>query len=306
MITIWQGSANTWDCDEMGHMNVRLYVEKAMEGLGVLSHHIQMPHAFRAKTPSTLIPQDQHMRFIREVHPGRPLHMEACVLEVGTCDAVIFQTLYHGDGTPSATIRTRLAHAEIKTGRPFPWSARSRAALEDLVGDIPDRLGPRSIAPDGPLRPAEEATLAAATAIGAPRIGAGLVPPHHCDPHGRMRTEWFMGRISDSVPNLLYDWRKRVADASSKAMGAAVLEYRLVYRKWPKAGDRFEVYSSLAKAEEKTHTLVHWMLDPETGAAWMTSEAVAVTFDLDARKVIPTPADQMTELERIAPSGLTI
>ena len=36
MIPLWSGIANTWDCDEMGHMNVRVYVEKAMEGLGSL------------------------------------------------------------------------------------------------------------------------------------------------------------------------------------------------------------------------------------------------------------------------------
>lgn len=34
MIPLWSGIPNTWDCDEMGHMNVRVYVEKAMEGLG--------------------------------------------------------------------------------------------------------------------------------------------------------------------------------------------------------------------------------------------------------------------------------
>jgi len=64
MITLWQGSANQWDCDEMGHMNVRVYVEKIMEGLGTFAKAIDMPHAFRARTPSTLIPVDQHIRFI--------------------------------------------------------------------------------------------------------------------------------------------------------------------------------------------------------------------------------------------------
>ena len=47
-------------------------------------------------------------------------------------------------------------------------------------------------------------------------------------------------------------------------------------------------------------------MDPETGLAWMTSEAVAVTFDLDTRKVIPAPPEHAAELETIAPRGLTI
>ncbi|MEO0884228.1 MAG: thioesterase family protein [Pseudomonadota bacterium] len=307
MITVWQGSANTWDCDEMGHMNVRVYVEKAMEGLGVLAHHICLPHAFRENTPSTLIPIDQHIRFMREIRPGRPLRMEACILNITESETTVFQGLFHGDGTPAAAIRTRLAHAEVKSGKSFPWSARSQDALERLTDTPPDNMLPRSVDPEAAIRPNDDTTLAAVEKAGAPQIGLGMVPRHHCDPHGRMETAWFMGRISDSVPNLLADWRDRVAAAADGArMGAAVLEYRLVYRRWPRAGDRFQIHSSLAAAAEKTHTLVHWMIDPETGKAWLTSEALAVTFDLDTRKIIPTAEEQIAELEKIAPRGLTI
>ena len=33
MIELYRGSINTWECDEMGHMNVRFYVARMMEGL---------------------------------------------------------------------------------------------------------------------------------------------------------------------------------------------------------------------------------------------------------------------------------
>ena len=36
---VWRGGVNTWECDEMGHMNVRFYLAKAMEGLP----HFQLP-----------------------------------------------------------------------------------------------------------------------------------------------------------------------------------------------------------------------------------------------------------------------
>ncbi|MEL7480984.1 MAG: thioesterase family protein [Pseudomonadota bacterium] len=305
MITVWTGSANTWDCDEMGHMNVRVYVEKAMEGLAVLSHHIDMPHAFRGITPSTLLPVDQHIRFMREVLPGRPLSMTAGILEVGETDAVVFQLLSHGSGAPAAAFRTRIVHAEAVTGRPFSWSARSAEALRSMIVETPADCAPRSIDPDGPIEP--YATEAHVITANAPCIGRGAVPQSHCDAHGRMRAEWFMGRISDGVPNLLYDWRRKVADAAGgRRMGAAVLEYRLRYRKWPKAGDLFETYSSLRTAGEKHHSLVHWILDPASGHAWLTSEAVAVTFDLDTRKVIQTPPHLIEELEALAPRGLAI
>ncbi|MEO1642366.1 MAG: thioesterase family protein [Pseudomonadota bacterium] len=307
MIPLWSGSANTWDCDEMGHMNVRVYMEKAMEGLGSFAAAIAMPHAFRAGALSTLVVAEHHVRFIREVHPGRPLKMTACVLEWDDTSVLLYQDIRHGDGTPAAAFRTRLMHCDAKTGNPFTWSTRSRAQLEALRGEAPADTQPRGLDIDKAPIPSRDATLQTALKFKAPEIGRGSIPLHHCDVFGRMKAEWFMGRISDSVPNLLYDWRRDVASAMDGAqMGAAVLEYRLVYRKWPRSGDRFVAHSALAEAAEKTHTLSHWMLDPDTGEAWMTSEAVAVTFDLNTRKVIPTPPEQIAALEKIAPRGLTL
>jgi len=292
MITLWKGSANTWDCDEMGHMNVRIYVEKAMEGLGRFAAAIHMPHAYRENAPSTLIPAQQHVRFIREVQPGRPLVMTGCVIEWDETSVLVYQELCHNDGTPAAALRTRLIHAEAKSGRAFGWPAATAPRGVDLA------LAPL---------PADQTTLANALKVGTPEIGCGLVAPQHCDVSGRMQAAWFMGRLSDSVPNLLYDWRKQVAAAADGAqMGAAVLEHRLIYRRWPRAGDRFVIHSSLNNVSEKTHSLVHWILDPDTGEAWMTSEAVSVTFNLDTRKVIATAPEQIASLEKIAPRGLAL
>lgn len=307
MITLWQGSANKWDCDEMGHMNVRIYVEKAMEGLGVFAQAIDMPHAFRDASPSTLSVREHHIRYIREVHAGRPLRMQACVLDVGTDDAVIYQELLHADGTCAAAFRTRFSHTQTKTGRTFAWSARSRAALEALRDTPPTQTAPRSIPADGPILPDAEISRDIARKQGARLIGMGTVLPGQCDPDGNMRIEWFMGRMSDSVPNLLYGWREQVAEtAGGKRMGAAVLEYRFIYRALPHAGDTFEIHGAFGDAGEKVHSLVYWMTDPISGRAWASCQAVAVTFDLDTRKTIKTAPEHIDLLKKIAPGDLKI
>ena len=307
MIPLWSGIANTWDCDEMGHMNVRVYVEKAMEGLGNFAGAIQMPHAFHANAPSTLMVAEHHIRYIREAHAGYPLRMTGCVLEWDETSALLYQEIRHGDGRPAAAFRTRVVHVEAKTGKPFAWSTRSRAQLEALLDTAPDDTKPRGLDPAAAPVDAKMAAISTVETCGAPEIGRGLFQPRETDIFGRVAAPWFMGRISDSVPTLLHDWRSKVAASKEGArMGGAVLEYRLIYRKWPRAGDRYVIHTSLANVAEKTHSLSHWMLDPDTGAAWITSEAVAVTFDLDTRKVIPTPPEQIAELERLAPRGLRL
>ena len=291
----------------MGHMNVRVYVEKQMEGLAVFAHSLGMPHAFAQNSPSTIVPVDQHIRFVREVLPGRPLTLKGCLVDIGEADAVVYQELRHIDGQLAAAFRTRIVHIDTAGREPFAWGKRLRAAMADDLGEPPTEAAPRSIDPDAPGLPYPDISIDTPRQLGVRCIGMGAVPPQHLDVHGRMAPHWIIGRVSDSVPNLLFEWRKKVAEAAGNLrMGAAVLEYRIRYHAWPRAGDLFEIYTGLGGVEGKTHALIHWVMDPVTGKPWATSQATAITLDLDARKAIPAPAEAITELERIAPRGLSI
>ncbi|HEX3407569.1 MAG TPA: thioesterase family protein, partial [Caulobacteraceae bacterium] len=84
--------------------------------------------------------------------------------------------------------------------------------------------------------------------------------------------------------------------------GGAVLEYRLAYAAWPRAGDRYAVRSGLIGFDDRAQRLAHWMLDPESGEPWATTEAVAVSLDLEARKIIPLDEAAKTRLAaRVVP-----
>ena len=151
--------------------------------------------------------------------------------------------------------------------------------------------------------------MARAVELGLICIGRGAVKPQDCDVFGRMRAEEFIGRVSDGVPNLLGRVRKAVTEAAPEKIarvGGAVLEYRLRYLDWPSAGDHLELRSGLAAVEDKTQRMVHWMLDPVSGKAWGSAEAVAVNFDLDARKIIPIAPEARAALEGYVVKGLTI
>lgn len=304
MIDLWAGVCNQWDIDEMGHMNVRIYVEKQLEGLAVFAHKIAMPHAFRTGGPTTLVPVEQHIRYMREVMAGRPVTMVGCVIEIGECDAVIYQEMRHSDGSVAAAFRTRVEHVDTTSREAFPWTSKPRKALEALVDTPPAETAPRSLALDGGASVADISYEKIAE-VGAPSIGMGAVPPAHLDVHGHMLPSWFIGRISDSVPNLLYDWRSKQM-GSERRVGAAVLEYHMRYHALPKAGDLYEVHSGLGQMNEKTHTFIHWVMDPDTGRPWATCEALAVSLDLDARKVIAAPPETKAALKELVPSGLFI
>jgi acyl-CoA thioester hydrolase len=235
--------------------------------------------------------------------------MKACVLEVSESSVLLYQQIDHSTGEPCAAYRTWVDHVDVGTRQAFPWSGATRAALEKLKDKAPAEWAPRSI--DMSVAPRATARMADADAINAPVIGRGVVQPDHCDLTGRMMPEMFLGRVSDSIGHLLRPWREQVgreaeARGETVRMGGAVLEYRLVYRRWPRPGDRFVIRSGRGFQKEKTHSFVHWVLDPDSGEAWATTEAVAVALNLETRKIMAATPELMASLAKVAPAGLTI
>ncbi len=282
---LYQGSVNTWECDDGGHLNVRFHFERAMIGLAHLARALEMPRAFTPAAGATLVPLEAHIRFLKEARPGAPLVMHGGVVKMDESEAHVCLDMRHADGAPSSCFTLRVAHVDTRGFRPFPWSARSRAAAKRLRVAAPAHAKPRSI--DLARAPNADASLQRAIDLGAARIGATLVHPDQCDAFGRLRGEHFVGRVSDSVPNLLAQFRQESAEANGAGEPAgAVVEARFVYRHFPRAGDLIEVRSGVVEVGEKTLRLVHWLCDPESGGVWASMEAVALTFDTATRKAI--------------------
>ncbi|HZK98643.1 MAG TPA: thioesterase family protein [Caulobacteraceae bacterium] len=307
-VEVWRGGVNIWECDEMGHMNVRFYVARAMEGLVGLAGALGLEDGFRPNAQATLLPRDQHIRFLREVRPRAALHMTAGVVEIGEDEARVLQLLIHSDsGEIAAAFQTVVAHVTAAEARAFPWSERTRALASSLTVAIPPAASPRSLTVD--RIDSTVASVAEADRLGLIRLAAGAIGVQDCDVFGRMRPELFIGRVSDGIPRLASVFRgDAVAGAAEQParLGGAVLEHRLLHWAWPRAGDRFEIRSGLAGVDARTQRMAHWMLDPATGGAWGTSQAVAIALDLDARKIVPIgPEAQARIAARITP-GLTL
>ncbi|MBL8547698.1 MAG: thioesterase family protein [Hyphomonadaceae bacterium] len=299
---LYQGSVNTWECDDGGHLNIRFHLERAFTGLAHMARALELPHAFTENAGSTLIAQEAHVRFIKEARPGAPLVMHGGVIEMGESDATLCLDMRHHDGAPGTVFTFKVRHVETRALRSFPWSARTREAAKRLKCKAPEHAKPRSI---DVSQSAAEISIANAEKLGATRIGGALVSPDQCDALGRLRGEHFIGRISDSAPNLLAPWRQAATSNGVQPAGA-VVEARFIFRRFPRAGELIEVRSGIAEIGEKTLRIVHWLLDPETGAGWASMEAVALTFDINTRKAITPNAEARERVAKLVVSGLHV
>ena len=286
-VEVWRGGVNAWECDEMGHMNVRFYLARAQEGLAGVALELGAPQAFAPHAAATLQVRSHHVRFLREARAGDALRMTGGVVEMDETEAVVVQLLTHAEGdAPCAGFLTRVAHATPAKERGFPWPERAREAARRLRTAVPPWAGPRSIQGTPPCR----ATLADARALDLSCITRTVVGAQDCDVFGRMGPDRILGRLSEGAGVLMSGIRRALSETGAASrVGGAALEFRLTYADLPRAGDHLEVRSGFIALESKVQRIGHWVLDPVSGRAWVTAQAVIASFDLDARKIIPIP-----------------
>lgn len=297
----WRGSVEAWECDEMGHMNVRFWVRRALDGLMLMATDLGCARAFASEATASLLPVRQHIRFLKEARQGVPLFFRGGVVSLSETEVTFYGEIIHSlDGAIGATFLTTMAHVEAKTGKAYPWPERASALAAGMKVDVPSHGSPRSIPFDTPTTLFDSATL---LARGFQQVGLSAVRIEDVDVFNRLYPEGMIGRVSTGVPNLMTAWREETTaelsaqDGQPRRAGAAVLEYRLDYLAWPSAGDFVAVYSGVADVAEKTNTLKHVLTHPITGEVFCICEAVAVTFDLVARKVIAIPPQARAKLE---------
>ncbi len=303
MIELARNAVQTWECDQMGHMNVQFYVEKATQGLAALGVHLGLGPRFVRSEGARLFARDHHVRFLREQRPGAPFWLRGGVLEVHDYSLRIYQEMVataSGEVAATFTADVELLDEFTREMKPLPAKAKEKANA--LLIELPAHGAARGLTLYDP-RPAP--SLKDAEGLGMVHTYQGEVQAPQCDTQGRLSTRHFMGIVSDSIPNLLAQTR---GDDRSKtpSVGGAALEYRFIYRGHPAAGDVLALRSGLKEVGNKTYTWCHWLFDVESGKAVATAEAVAIALDLETRKSIPIPDEMRTLLEGLVIDGLGV
>jgi acyl-CoA thioester hydrolase len=260
--TLWQGTANAWECDEMGHMNVRYYAAKAEDALAALLADLGTGEmAVRA----------QHIRYLRETRAGTPLLVRGGKLPA--VDQAYFEFVSPFDGVVRATLVTTLGGALP----PGPSVA------------LPAHGAPRGL----PVRePRASASVGEADAAGLREIFRGVVRREHLDEAGALRPHQVVAMIADGVAHLMmHITPERGLGPLAGGIGGAALEQRIIFRAPARLGDQLTLRSGVMEAGEKTMRFCHWLLNRHTGEAVATCEVVAVAFDLAARRAVLLPAE---------------
>lgn len=303
MIDVARSSVQTWQADQMGHMNVQFYLEQATHGLAALAVHLGLGPRHIAAEEVKLFARDHHVRFLREQRPGAPITVRAGVLTVQDFGMRVYLEMYNTVSEEvAATFAVDVELQDVDSRETKPLPAKAKAAAKALIVELPAHGAPRGLEI---YEPRVAPTLAEAEGMKLVFTWQGEVLAHQCDEQGFLMPRHFMGYVSDAIPNLLGKTRGDDRSQNTKVGGAA-LEYRFHYHAYPKAGDVLTLRSGLKQVGPKTYIWGHWLFDLETGKSVATAEAVAIALDLETRKAIPIPEEMRTRLEAMVAPGLGV
>ncbi|MGF1463005.1 MAG: thioesterase family protein [Maricaulaceae bacterium] len=302
---VWRGSANAWECDELGHLNVAGYFAKFNEAVLGFACELNLGHIGYAEAPSVLRPREIHVRFLAEVRPGAPLSIHAGLMDLDEDSVAVFFEMRDGQDQPAATWRARLVHETPETGKRFSWPGRIHSRVAGLRTELPEYALPKGLAaPETGVEP----HLDDADRHGLVQTGRGVFQHLECDAGGRIGADRFMGRLSDSVTNFsaaFPEIARQYAQGEALSVSTALLEARWRYQRWPRPGDHFIVRSALAEARPKTRRLIHWFFDPRSRQPWCGVEAVNGMLNLQTRRLEETTPDVLSALQAQAQPDLT-
>src|SRR5262245_26747032 len=146
MIEVARSSVQTWECDQMGHLNVQFYVAKADEGLMTLASALGLSARGQQSDRAILVAREQHIRFQRELRPGAPFVVAGGVVEARAEGLIVYQEMQNvASQAVAATFVTRAewCDSEMRTGLPLPVVAVARA--KNVMIDVPPHGRPRGL-----------------------------------------------------------------------------------------------------------------------------------------------------------------
>ncbi|WP_156811904.1 thioesterase family protein [Robiginitomaculum antarcticum] len=299
----WVGECSAWECDELGHMNMRHYVYKFAQARARFAYTLNLPEAVEYGATSQIRPTDCHIRYLAEARPGAPLLIRSGVLALSDHGADILHIMYHVDGRPAATLRETVEHISQRTLGLFEWPQRTRDAAQGNMTTLPDFARPRGVDLNAaPQRPDAEQVKA----WGQNYIGTGVFLPEEADSFGRIAQPALFGRVTSTVGHFDQAWPENYdADNYGKISGA-LLEARLAFGPDALPGQAYDFYSGIQAVTENVRTLVHIMVNAEDGSHIMSMCGVGGLMDLTARRHMKTGKAEIKSLSALAIEELSI
>lgn len=289
----------SWECDELGHLNMRHYMTKTEQARQMFFMRLGLEDAFKSGSDSTVRTREFTVRYLKESRPAERIRIETGILSINEDSADLLHIFYHGGQTVSAVILETVHHIYLRTGEAFRWPQRVREAAPSVMCKLPSIAMTRGLPDVGiPAAHRRESLIEK----GAKLIGMGVFLPTETDVFECVTPQTLCGRASDSIGNFTEAWGGRIEEftAGNSTISGALLEIRGFIHRPATAGNPFEFYSALHGANPYTRQITHHIVNPITGESWASMIASSCLFDVKSRKLVKADAEEIAQIMAIS------
>lgn len=291
LLPSYRGSVNAWECDENDHLNVRFFLAKVDQGLPFTLDALGLRAAMQEQKARPRI-RAQHVRFLREARLATPLTAWAGLARSASHGLTLYSELRHSQTAEvMAAVLTEVDFVTAEgTPRLLPVPRHA------VMYEVPEHGAPRGIGADAAALRPDHGNVAD---LGFVEIGRGCVAASECDLQGELEPFQYVGRISDSVVNLMAHFQtdEELSRRSRGEEGGALVELRIVHHAPLRAGDLFTIHSGIASVGRKTQHIVHLFFDELSRACVASAEGIAVAMDLKTRRSVELPEARRQKIQ---------
>jgi acyl-CoA thioester hydrolase len=293
---LYEATVGDDEIDELGHMNVRFYLAKALHATQVLAaRHGLSPDAC-SELGVVLELRDVFTRHYREQLAGERLAVKSGVLDVRVGGLRFYHELVNPrrqELAASFVHELELRDRDTRVASSLPEmlaQSTGRALVEWPPHGQPRTLDLDSAPPELELGLASERRLAMRR--------ARVVLPDECDSDGYFIASHYQDLIwgGEAVEGQGRDsWLHDLEDGGK--LGWATLESRGILAEMPRAGTRIQSFGAEVALAAKTSFRHQWVYDLDREALLCTSSVLNLAFDIGARRAIEIPVAVREGLE---------
>lgn len=296
MQTYHESRVEAADIDNLGHMNVRIYAQKAAHAVKALAAEIGLGQNTLEQAGSVIHTSDTHTRFYKEQLEGAPLEVRGGVISAEAEGIAVYLELINPEtGDRAATFRNvfQLRGGESRAPRAIDQEILARAHA--LGVDWPEHGRPRSL-PLGPVRGDVMLGDMDARGIGS-RFDAYTVAPEQCDAYGYMDVSDGLSLSFAGMPIKLGPKHRGFRTPDGKPVSIATVEQRYFIFDLPRAGDSVANYTVNVGIGDKLIDFRHWSFDEGTGKPLSVMAQVGLNFDIQTRRTMDFSPAMRAEIE---------
>jgi acyl-CoA thioesterase FadM len=263
------------DCDQAGHVNVRVFMELADEATWIL-----LADALDGRAGLRI---DQvRISFKRELFRGDVVTVHSGVRRADAQAVEVVHGIVHQpSGTVACVVETRLAPEPDAEGSTTA-AHQSIEGLKPLVDEWPSL--PPARAPAAPRAGAHPGSGAVVTAV-------AVVDAWDCDASAHLSLRALVNLCSTGARQYLATIGLTGQRFLSERITVAAVDYLIDVVQRPALGSNVTLRTAFLSGSAKSIRFAHHLVDSDTGTLYAVVEIVGVMLDLAAHRSMEIPAD---------------